>query len=135
LWQREALADSFCTQQGWQYIVHTDQTLPSGYEYANLDFLANFRAVTCALPETINWWLEQLAGQGQVHPRTLLDQSAGHWPTGVLLNGLYHLLWHNVVQMEWQQPFIWHDGFHPSARIWLPEVSKTISASTLEVIK
>lgn len=132
LGQREVLACALCERHGWQYIVHTDQTLPSGYEYANLDFLANFRGTTFALPEITAWWLEQLAGQGRAHPKTIIDQSAGCWPTGVLLNGLYHLLWHNAVQMEWQQPFIWHDGFHPAACVWLPEVSKTISASKLE---
>lgn len=133
LQQREALATSLCERYGWQYIVHTDQTLPSGYEYANLDFLANFRATSCALPEITTWWLEQLTGQGQIHPRTILDQSPECWSTGMLLNSLYHLLWHNVVQIEWQQPFIWHDGFHPAACVWLPQLPQTITTSKLMV--
>ena len=123
--QREAAARVICQQRGWRYIVHTDQTLPSGYEYANLDFLAAFRANTYASAETTTWWLAQLAGQEQVHPRSVLTQAGPDLAAGSLLNGLYHLLWHGVIQMDWHQPFIWRGDFHPAARIWLPTTRST----------
>jgi hypothetical protein len=99
--------------------VHTDQTLPSGYEYANLNFLAAFRASEYTSAACTQFWLEQLAGYEFVHPRTALDQVQTDLPVGELLNALYHQLWHGVVQMDWQRPFIWKGDFHPAARIWL----------------
>ncbi len=118
--QREVAAQAICQQRGWLYIVHTDQTLPSGYEYANLNFLAAFRAREYTNEACTQFWLEQLAGYERVHPRTALDQAQNGLPVGELLNALYHQLWHGVVQMDWHGPLIWRGDFHPAARIWLP---------------
>jgi hypothetical protein len=101
--------------------VHTDQTLPSGYEYANLNFLAAFRARAYTNEACTQFWLEQLAGYERVHPRTILDQSKTSLPVGELLNALYHQLWHGAVQMDWQGPLIWRGDFHPAAHIWLAQ--------------
>jgi hypothetical protein len=120
LQQREVATQAICQQRGWRYVVHTDQTLPSGYEYANLDFLAAFRANVYANPESTTWWLEQLTGKGAVHPWSALLRTEADVPIGPLLNGLYHLLWHGTVQMDWGQPFVWRGDFHPAACVWLP---------------
>jgi hypothetical protein len=121
LQQREAAASAICQQRGWRYLVHTDQTLPSGYEYANLDFLAAFRAQTYASTAGTTWWLERLTGGEHTHPRTVLTGANPNWPVGTLLNCLYHLIWHGVVQMNWHRPLIWQGSLHPEARIWLPQ--------------
>jgi hypothetical protein len=126
LQQRETAAHAICRDRSWNYIVHTDQTLPSGYEYTNLDFLAAFRASIYADAESTTWWLEQLTGKESVHPRAVIarrDESKLAAPT--LLNALYHLLWHNVIQMDWHQSFIWHGDFHATARVWLPTTVPT----------
>lgn len=124
LQEREAAARAICQHRGWRYLVHTDQTLPSGYQYANLDFLSTFRAQTYTTPQITAWWLRQLAAEERVHPRVVLAQAAPNGPpnrtAGDLLNGLYHLLWHGMVLMDWQQPFLWRGDFHPAARLWLP---------------
>jgi hypothetical protein len=120
LQQREAAARAICQQRGWRYLVHTDRTLPSGYEYANLDFLAAFRAHIYTNPTCTTWWLEQLAGRTRVHPRAVLVQANADSPVGVRLNCLYYLLWHDIVQMDWHRPLIWQGDFHPLAHIWLP---------------
>lgn len=132
LQQREAAAREVCQQRGWSYFVHTDQTLPSGYEYANLCFLAAFRAHACTSAERTLWWLERLTGCERVHPRAVLTQAETGLPVGMLLNCLYHLLWHGVVQMDWHRPFIWQGDFHPAARIWLPQ-APTSARQTQEV--
>lgn len=123
--QRETAARMICQRQGWSYFIHTDQTLPSGYEYANLDFLASFRASTYANAETTAWWLKQLTEQGPIHPRAILARTRSNLDAGPLLNSLYYLLWHSVIQMDWHQPFIWRGDFHPTARIWLPTATST----------
>ena len=118
LQQRETAAHALCQVRGWRYLVHTDQTLPTGYEYASLDFLAAFRSQAYASPECTGWWLAQLAERGPVHPGQILAQAESAFDPGLLLDSLYHLLWHDAVQMNWQQPFLWRGAFHPAARIW-----------------
>jgi hypothetical protein len=117
--QREAAAQAICQQRGWRYCVHTDQTLPSGYQYLNLDFLSAFRVQSCTSEATTTWWLEQLAFRKAVHPQIILERIPSDWAVGTLLNSLYHSLWHNLIQMDWHQPFIWQGHFHPAAQIWL----------------
>lgn len=122
--EREAAAQTICRERGWRYVVHTDQTLPSGYEYLNLDFLSAFRGQTYADPEHRVWWLQQLGGQGPVSPRWVLAHVDP--ASGARLNTLYYLLWHGAVQMDWQQPLLWRGDFHPAARLWLAPADQTI---------
>jgi len=121
LQKREAAAQRICQERGWQYVVHTDQTLPSGYEYASLDFLSAFRTQCYTDVESGYWWVGKLKGQGQVHPRFVINQIEQNLKADVLLNSLYHMLWYGEVEMNWRQPFFWHGDFHPQARIWLPD--------------
>lgn len=118
--QREAAAHKICRQRGWRYVIHTDETLPSGYEYTNLGFLAAFRASVYADVESIAWWLEQLAREGHVHPLSVMPRAEPELVVASLLNALYYLLWHGTVQMDWQLPLIWRGDFHSAARVWLP---------------
>lgn len=121
LQEREVAAQLICQQRGWRYIIHTDQTLPSGFEYSSLDFLSAFRAETYAGVESVTWWLGKLIGLGQVHPRMVLSQMEQGLREDIMLNGLYHLLWHGKVEMNWHQPLFRQGDFHPRARIWLAE--------------
>jgi hypothetical protein len=117
--EREAAAREICQARGWHYLVHTEETLPSAWEYANLNCLAAFRAETYASSEYQAWWFEQLVGKESVHPRTVLAPTASIVESGSLLNTLYYLLWHGAVQMDWCQPLFWRTDFHPRARIWV----------------
>jgi hypothetical protein len=125
LQQREAAAQAICRQRDWSYVVHTDQTLPSGYEYTNLDFLSAFRASIYANTESTAWWLAQLIAGEPVHPRAVMARAKPKLAVPSLLNTLYHLLWHDAVQMDWHQPFIWRGDFHATARVWLPPGAST----------
>jgi hypothetical protein len=130
LLQREEAACAICRERGWRYLVHTDETLPSAHEYVNLTSLAAFRAQTYASTELTAWWLEHLTGNEPVHPRSVVAQAAPNFELGALLNNLYHLLWHCVIQMDWRQPFFWRDDFHPAARIWLSPTKTMKESST-----
>jgi len=121
LQEREAAAQLICQERGWQYVVHTDQTLPSGCEYVSLDFLSAFRAQCYVDVEIEDWWLGKLREQGRVHPKFAMNSSEQNPMTGVLLSSLYSMLWHNKIEMNWHQPFFRQGDFHPHARIWLPE--------------
>ncbi|NCC35821.1 MAG: hypothetical protein EOM24_27980 [Chloroflexia bacterium] len=115
---REDVALHMCQQRGWRYLVHTDQTLPHGYAYANLDILSAFRVTSYADPALVSWWGHQLRASGPTHPHVLLDQHVGTADQGRLLSTLYHLLWHDQIQMDWQRPLFWRGSVHPAACVW-----------------
>ncbi len=121
LQEREVAAQLICQQRNWRYIVHTDLTLPSGFEYSNLDFLSAFRAKVYVDIESETWWLEKLRELGQIHPRSVLNQRGQNSREDLLLNSLYNLLWYGKVEMNWHQPFFKQGDFHPQARIWFSE--------------
>jgi hypothetical protein len=122
---RAAVAEAICRERGWRYVVHTDQTLPSGAMRANLVALSAFRAPVYADAAATAWWLDGLAGRGPVHPGAVLEAAGPDQPTGPLLTALYHLLWHGGIHMDWQQPLLHVAGFGATARIWWPaEVSR-----------
>lgn len=123
--EREAAAQRICQMRGWRYVVHTDKTLPLGYEYANLDFLSAYRAGQHADSEQTQWWLAQLFTGKPMHPQVILDQAKQTASGGRLLNGLYHLLWHDTVQMNWHRPFIQKGRIDSSARVWLSAIQTT----------
>jgi hypothetical protein len=124
---REVAAHLICQQRGWRYLVHTDQTLPRGYAYANLDILSAFRSASYADPALVSWWLQQVAASGPAHPLSL-QPHPGAVDQGHLLSTLYHLLWHDQIQMDWQRPLFWRGAVHPAASVWL-----AAAASRLEV--
>jgi hypothetical protein len=115
--EREAAAAAICYERDWRYIVHTDQTLPSGAMYANLAFLAPYRSSVHA--DAAAWWLGRLADRAPCHPAAVLEGVTSVPMAGQLLTGLYHLLWHAVAQMDWERPLIVRGAFDPAARIWL----------------
>lgn len=119
--ERETSAQQVCRERGWRYVVHTDRTLPGGCEYANLDFLSAFRPQCYAEADSEDWWLGEMKGRGQVHPRCVLSGAGPDLKVDHLLNSLYHLLWVGKVEMNWCQAFFWKGDFHARARIWLPE--------------
>lgn len=119
--EREFAAQRICQERGWRYVVHTDQTLPSGFEYASLDFLSAFRVKCYGDVESEVWWMGKLKGQEPIHPRLVISQIEPDMKVNGLLNSLYHMLWYSEVEMNWHEPFFWQGDFHPRARIWLPE--------------
>jgi hypothetical protein len=117
--EREAAAAALCRARGWRYVVHTDASLPSGSERANLAFLAAYRSDVHADAAVAAWWVARLADREPVHPRAALARATAGPPPGLLLNGLYHLLWRGVVQTDWRRPLLVRGDFHPAAAVWL----------------
>ncbi|MEI6777655.1 MAG: TnsA endonuclease N-terminal domain-containing protein [Chloroflexales bacterium] len=72
---RELAAHAFCQQRGWEFVIHTDQTLPSGAHYTNLDVLSAFRATSHVDAARAAWWHSHLAGRGAVSPRSSSPQT------------------------------------------------------------
>ena len=121
---REVAAQLICQQRGWRYLVHTDQTLPHGYAYANLDILSAFRSASYADPAAVSWWLQQVRLRGPAHPHALLPYSIGATDQGRFLSTLYHLVWQDQIQMDWQRPLFWRGAVHPAACVWRAVVAR-----------
>lgn len=100
--EREKAARSICQQRGWHYVVHTEATLPSATEEANLLALYRYRptiyahtAITAALR------LSLCAGE-EPCALILIAELAQmlSLPTPSVVSTLCHLLWHQVIDTD-----------------------------------
>jgi hypothetical protein len=106
-WRMQA-ADRICRARAWQYLVHTEQTLPQGAELANLLTLLAYRPTGYASTQ-VQVWLEQHLLPGEAREFSLLAQAAAV-DTGrensLIYSSLYHEIWHDRLQMDWQRLFM-----------------------------
>ena len=115
---RESAAGVICQERQWRYVIHTERTLPQGNEYLNLSILSMFRACTYLTPDIAEWWRTHLGSSDKsVHPESILPNTPTA-PRGLLLNGMYHLIWHDHIGMDWNQALITRGEFNPNAKIW-----------------
>lgn len=114
--EREEAATSVCKNRGWRYMVHTEQVLPSGHQYQNLDFLFRFRADIYADKEVMEWWCMQINEPVEVSRKllTIADPSQ----RGRYMNVLYHLVWKGAVEIDWEIPLVHQGSINPASHIW-----------------
>jgi len=118
--QREAAAERICTERSWQYVVHTETTLPIGAELANLQLLFRFRAGGFANPDIVQI-VSRLLPAGEhislcdlitrVSTTTRLDKKQ-------FLPAILHQLWHGQLQIDWQKLLFHETDPNPTADIW-----------------
>jgi len=118
--QREAAAERICTNRSWQYVVHTENTLPTGAELANLQLLFRFRASGFADPDIIQL-LSCLLPAGEhvtlcdlitrVSEITRLDRNQ-------FLPVILHQIWHGKLQINWQKMLFHEVDPNPTTYIW-----------------
>lgn len=118
--QRHAAATAACIERGWTYHIHTETMLPQGSELANLLVLWAYRATRYHEPQVTNAICARLADGRQTLYPLVMDI---HRQSGLAISQiaccLYHLLWHDVVQMTWHI-LLFQDGVpNPEARLWL----------------
>lgn len=110
-WRMQA-AEQICRGRGWQYLVHTEHTLPQGAELSNLQVLHAYRPTGYA-DEQVQTWLKQhlpldeprAFGQIAQALAADMDQAATQ-----MYPSLYYELWHDRLQMDWQRLFIVNGG-------------------------
>ena len=101
---RESFARSLCSARGWQYYVHTPETLPNDTETANLLAFYAFRAAACCNAAARESVLRVLHEKHKVLLTMLIDQAfAELQPLGVPKPTIYvtvfHLIWHDEIQI------------------------------------
>jgi hypothetical protein len=106
---REEAARAICLDRGWQYIVHTEATLPGPTETANLLGLWVYRPTIYANPlvqaETARYLLETDGFSLNVLAAQLATAFTGIAVEPTLL----HMLWHNVLETDLKQ-LLWQNG-------------------------
>jgi hypothetical protein len=118
--RRHAAASAACIERGWTYHIHTETMLPQESELANLLALWAYRPTRYHDPHVTNALGARLADDRQTLYSLVMDihRQSGQ-PVSHIACCLYHLLWHDVVQMDWRV-LLFQDGVpNPEACLWL----------------
>ena len=102
LQERDKAAQSICQQRGWRYVVHTEATLPSATEEANLLALYRYRPTIYAHAAVIAAIRRRLSGDEEQTAHTLIAELAHtlSLPQPVVISAMCHLLWHQVLDTD-----------------------------------
>src|SRR5712692_7475057 len=97
--EREKAAREICQQRGWRYIVHTEATLPSATEEANLLALYRYRPSIYAHTAVAAAIRQRLSGDEEQAAHILIAELAHvlSLPTPTVISAFCHLLWHQVL--------------------------------------
>jgi hypothetical protein len=118
--QRHAAATAICTERGWTYHLHTEATLPQGSELANLLALWAYRATRYQEPQVTNALCTRLSDNRQRLYALVMDiQRQSGLSSSRIAGCLYHLLWHDVVQMDWHKLLFQAGVPNPETVLWL----------------
>jgi hypothetical protein len=117
--QREAAANEICRVRGWQYIVHTEKSVPQGSELANLLVLFRYRPSVYADLAVSRMAGEELAAKSPVALQTLvtrIEQKLGI-PRPTIVATLCHMLWAGQMETDLSQLIFGagNVGFSPAA--------------------
>lgn len=124
LQRREAVARQICGEKGWQYVVHTEQTLPQPGELANLLALIGYRPTIYA-NERITQTVVDLLRRHQPSP---LDQLVGQveqmldLPEPQITGAICHLLWYGRLQTNLAELLFDQGAILPGSPVWLSSV-------------
>lgn len=101
--QRQEAGARICQERHWRYVVHTEKTLPSGAERANLLALLSYRPSAYYHPQVTealaHFDLEQPLPLQTLGARIAQDQDL---PLGIVYAALCHLIWHDELSTNWQ---------------------------------
>lgn len=118
--ERELAANQVCEARRWRFQIHTDRTLPAGAVYANLDFLSMFRGADCTTATMQSWWRGKLQPVVAMKPLQALVSVSDVIERRQLLAAMYYLLWHHVLEMDWEELLVARGKLRQGAMIWLP---------------
>jgi len=100
LQERHQAGRTYCQGKGWKFVLHLEQDLPLGMDYANLTVLLGFKAKAYYV-ETIATATRQLLAGGPANLAALISQVAHltEAPYAMVSGCLLHLLWLNCLRI------------------------------------
>ena len=122
--RREKAARDYCDQEGWRYVVHTEdsESLPNDTMTSNLFELYMFRPKVYSRSDVATRVCEKLSDGKRISLTILIQEITQELelPVGVVAPGLYHMLWHGKLEIDFHS-LIFLDGAPlPKALVWLP---------------
>lgn len=119
--RREEAARNICQARDWQYVVHTENSIPQGSELANLLALVGYRPTSYANEEVAQAAFERLE-QGQAIAFDQLVKQVGQMldlPEGQVTAALCHLLWHGGLVTDFEQLLFDEGAIIPGVCVWM----------------
>jgi hypothetical protein len=125
LQKREAAATQICKERGWKYIVHTDETLPSGSEWANLDNLVAYRPRAYANDAIEIAIIRYLTTNGKTKLARIIADIAVRFNAakGRICSTLLHLIWHHKVQASMDVLLYIESSPNDAATVWIGDTN------------
>lgn len=119
---REQAGLAKCRERNWQYVVHTEQTLPQKTELANLLALFRFRPRAYANEAVAVVVQAQLSLQLSHPLHALLDNTVSELglPKATVAGALGHMLWHEQLLANLDQLLFVEGNLAAGALVWLP---------------
>jgi hypothetical protein len=120
IWRREQAARAICRERGWQYVLHTEQSLPQGAEQANLLALAGYRPVVYAHQGVSQAVWEQLVPHRPVALAGLVQHLGRrlYLTEGVVMAALGHLLWHGELLTDFNRLLFDEGTIVTGVQVW-----------------
>lgn len=119
--QREGTAYDVCKEEGWTYIVHTEETLPQPTEAANLLGLWRYRP-TCYADGAVTAAARELLRHPMPFGKLLsLLGSRLVLPEPCLVPCLGHLLWHGTLSTDFTILIVEDSNILPDVAVWFPQ--------------
>lgn len=120
--EREYGARCICQKRCWEYIVHTEQTLPKPTVVANLLALWPFRLKKYGQENIVAAIREYLNQYGPFLLTTCVKDVARclNMPEPMTVPTFCHLLWKGDIAADFHSLLIVECAFDPKAAIWLP---------------
>jgi hypothetical protein len=122
--EREKAARLICQQRGWRYIVHTEATLPSATEEANLLALYRYRPSIYANAAVTATLQQRLKGNERQAVHILLPELAHtlSLSESTIVSALCYLRWHCVIETDLTSGLLFvNAALTPSVQVWLNE--------------
>lgn len=117
---RERAGREVCRKKGWRYVLHTEKSLPSATETANLSTLYGFKPKAYYV-EVIANAVHRFLTKGRLDIPTLITKVslATQAPEVIVSGCIYHLLWRNELVMA-ADTLLLIDGYpNPQAAVAL----------------
>jgi hypothetical protein len=108
--RRQQAAPRICGERGWNYVVHTEVTLPNETVTANLLVLHAHRSRSCFHPAVQHTAVSELQSTALPVRQLLLQLTEKlDLPLPTLYMALLHLLWHGVLDTDLNR-LVFRDG-------------------------
>ena len=120
---REKAAREYCDEEGWRYVVHTEDSLPNDTEGANLLALYAYRPSIYARAEVVQAVIEKFGIGQHILLRQLISALSQDLdlPSPTVSTAIYHLMWHGKIATDLRSLIFVDSAPTSNAYVWLPE--------------